>query len=193
MLTHEEYKDKKVWWNTDIDWFFGYQCTDLVRHYYSTVYWHSLPSGMWNAIDWWSRLWQLSDDFNKVENVFWDPSNYPSQWDIVFFSTTTSNPYWHVAIVDNSNWYSLRVLEQNWGAGIGSWEWTDAIRLRDYWFHSVLWWYQFKSTWANADWLLLERAKALWFWNWEDWWAYATREEVVLIAMRILDYINWDE
>lgn len=95
----------------------GYQCTSLCKLYYQEVY---KITGLFfggSAINGFQGKGNLKEYFDFVPT--------PKQGDLVFYNITPTNPYGHVAIVDDSK----NILEQNGGRGSGTGLWDDAIRL----------------------------------------------------------------
>lgn len=140
---YEKYKEKYLWWRIDFDGAYQYQCVDLSRHFAHEMDYES---------GWWAYGWSaitgrenknntFGSDWIRVQNKFGDVNNYPSQWDIIFFGKEFGTMYGHVAIVDNTDWVMVTVLEQNGKYG----QWTglgwDSIRLSTYRFKHVLWRY----------------------------------------------------
>ncbi len=124
-MTHKEYITKYLKWSVDNDWYYGKQCMDLAHHYCINVHWVDCPK--WDAYAVWSKVWNTA--YIKIPNTL---NNSPRQWDIIIFAPTSTNKYWHIAIVDNGNDTNVWVLEQN--AWTWNWDgkWSNAIRLSIY-------------------------------------------------------------
>lgn len=86
----------------------GYQCTALCKLYYQEVY---KITGLFfggSAINGFQGKGNLKEYFDYVPT--------PKQGDLAFYNITPTNPYGHVAIVDDSK----NILEQNGGRGSGT-------------------------------------------------------------------------
>lgn len=95
----------------------NYECVALCKLYYQEVYKITGLFFGWSAINGFQGKGNLKEYFDFVPT--------PKQWDLVFYNTTPTNPYGHVAIVDDSK----NILEQNGARGSGTGLWDDAIRL----------------------------------------------------------------
>lgn len=124
----------------DYDNAFWNQCVDFARQYCSDV---GRPIGNFSgsAYNWWKTGSPFNSKWKKV--VRW-VGNIPSAWDVVFFSPTSTNPFWHVAIVDNwCTQITLRVIEQNAGSGNWDWKGNNAIRKRETGYSRCCGWYTY--------------------------------------------------
>lgn len=123
-MTHQEFVKKYLWKTIDNDKAYWFQCVDLTHTYCKEVLWIDHPAG--NAYDLWlkERTWYI-----KIANTL---NNYPKQWDIIIFSPTKQNKYWHIAIVDNWNEMNVWVLEQNAWSGNWDGKWLNKVRLSIY-------------------------------------------------------------
>lgn len=143
-MNHSEYLKTYLNSRVDYDWSYWYQCVDLIRHYYHQVYAYALWVFGGSAYAW--RLNEANTfpkkDFRKIENKYGDTTNYPTIGDVIFFAPNPANGnYGHVAIVDSADWYNLIVLEQNGARNSGTGTGADAVRLQQYGYLHVLWWY----------------------------------------------------
>lgn len=94
-----------------------YECVWLCKLYYQEVYKITGLFFGWSAINGFQGKGNLKEYFDFVPT--------PKQWDLVFYNITPTNPYGHVAIVDDSK----NILEQNGARGSWTGLWDDAIRL----------------------------------------------------------------
>lgn len=129
-MTFDEYKQAREGKRIDYDKAFAYQCVDLARHFAEQVHGHKINTFSWSAIRWWETWSPFKwKPYARVEYV---KGRMPNRWDIVFFSATKDNKYWHVAIAWNCEKETIRVMEQNAVTGNWSWLWPDAINIRNY-------------------------------------------------------------
>lgn len=129
-MTFDEYKKDREGKRIDYDNAFGWQCVDLARHFTDLVHGHKINTFSWSAIrgrQTWSPF--KGKPYVRVEYL---RGRIPNRGDIVFFSATKDNEYWHVAIAWTSEKDTLRVIEQNAVTGNGSGLWGDAITVRNY-------------------------------------------------------------
>ena len=143
-MTHKEFVSQYIWKRVNEPWY-GYECVALSKLYWEEVYWDRPWAFGWSALAWWKNANGTFDDYERVINDYWDKNNYPSQWDMIFFNNMFG-VYGHVAIVDYSDWISVRVLEQNWENWSSSGKNGDEIRLTTYSFKDVLWRYVHPSS-----------------------------------------------
>ncbi len=145
--TLSSYIKKKQWSYIDYDKAYGSQCVDLAKDYAKDVLWISLWSFWGSAKTGWynksntfsSKKWQ------KIINNPNDKNQTPNRWDIVFFEGWNFHPeYGHVAVIINASAWekTIEVLEQNWGSGNWNGKWENAIRLKNYSYNWVAWWYR---------------------------------------------------
>jgi len=136
-MNHKEFCEKYLGTRNDYDRAYWWQCTDVVKLYADKLFWIRWLSFGGSAINWWNRKWNL--------DTFLDRINVPQQGDIVFFGTTPTNPYWHVAIVDTG----LSIVEQNWARW--SWTWKNGDEIRIHKTPSNILWYMRNRTIADKD------------------------------------------
>ena len=113
LLTHQQFKDKRIGKFIDNDGAYGYQCVDVPRQYCKEVYWF----GMWpvggsakNA-----SLWQtFKNDKRWTEYKPWQPIE---QGDILISAPTATNEHWHIWVIDYSDAIGYWLLEQNTKGG----------------------------------------------------------------------------
>lgn len=101
--------------------------------------------------------------------------------------------WWHVSIVLEATTDYITVLEQN----VGSWDWKwidDCVKISKISYDEIAWWYIFKNQKTKKEPTefekLLEEAKNLWIWNWENTDKPATRWEVALMCMKVFDLLK---
>lgn len=116
-MNHEAIKTKWLWKRYREPWIKTYECVWWTKKYCEEAYWITWLSFGGSAYNGWDNKWNLNNFFTKV----WSPK----QGDLVFFDKTPTNPYGHVAIVENN----VDILEQNGWTGGGTGLWTDAIRI----------------------------------------------------------------
>lgn len=138
-MNHEQYKQQRLNKRIDFDWWFGFQCVDLARHYMELVHKYKSGTFSWSAINGYNTGSPFDTTWEKVS--WWTPK----QGDIVFQNPTKQNPYWHVAICDTVNGKNIVVVEQNGATGNGKWLWNDAIRLQQYPLSTIVWFYTRKA------------------------------------------------
>ena len=115
MLTHEQFKSKRLgkWYaETKELW---YQCVAGCKRYAEDVYGEKWS--FWGtAFDWWNNKTGYFSDWNSIDYKKW---LFPPQWAMVFFKPDAIN--WncgHVAIVESADENGMQILEQNgWGKG----------------------------------------------------------------------------
>jgi surface antigen len=83
---------------------YGAQCMDLIRFYLKDFNLPQLPKG--NAVD----QWRDTQGYARIKNTI---QAVPQPGDIVIWNKTRSNPYGHIAVVVEANWFYMTVLEQN--------------------------------------------------------------------------------
>ena len=143
-MTHQDFLEWRIGQRYQENSYYGYQCVALVKLYILEIYKERLWSFWWSALSWWKNNNWTFNKYTRIINDYWDPSNYPRKWDIIFFN----NMFWvygHVAIVDSSDGYSIRVIEQNWESWNWLWRNGDEIRYARYWFKDVMWRYRHPS------------------------------------------------
>jgi len=132
-----KYKDKKV----DFDGARGFQCSDLARQRLKERdQIQYKPLG-----DKWVKYIALNPDYylpkplTRVKNEITKPNQIPKRWDIVILNIPSKT--WHIAIVTWATpWVnSLTIFEQNAWKWSGTWEGSDACRLRTITYKNVLW------------------------------------------------------
>lgn len=184
----KEYVEKVEWLCIDFDKEYGHQCVDLIKHYSQNVLWIKLWSFWGSAKTWWeNKSNTFKPEIFKKNEYYGD--NIPEAGDIIFFRTTTS--YWHTAIVLSASMDWIRVLEQN----VGNWDWKwqdDRIKIWLYNYNNVMGWYSsIKKTEKDKEFLeKIEKAKALWIFNWKDLDKPATRAEVALMCLKVFELIS---
>lgn len=173
MKTHQQCLDKWIGNKYREPWIETYQCVGWVKKYCAEVYWITWLSFWGSAINGWNRMGNLDTFFQRVE--------IPRQWDIVFFNTTPTNPYWHVAIYNTQN----TIVEQNWWTGTGNGIGTNAIRIGK--MPSNIVWYM-RPIWAELDQnekIVKEFADKFWI-KWRSKVNPYTQFETLLILSKIL-------
>lgn len=127
----------------------GNQCVAWAKKY-SEESGHSIGGFSWSALAGWNSGSPFSKEWKRIENT---PNAIPKAWSVVFFDKTSSNPYGHVAIVDEgSTSTSLVVVEQNAGSGNGNGIGANAITRRTVGYTAgggrgkCLGWYSFVGT-----------------------------------------------
>lgn len=134
-MDHTTFKDNYIWKRVQETTSLWYQCVALAKLYSSKVFNIQLSWFSWSAIEW-RNTWSPFDSKRTRVNVW---KTIPKQWDIIFFNKTSSNPYWHVAVVDSSTASKVLFIEQNWWKWTWTWIWTDAIRINNSDYKNVLW------------------------------------------------------
>lgn len=125
-ITFDEFMKGYLRWRVNFDRAFWFQCVDLIRQYWMECFNIILPASWWSAKKWrFQNRWK----YKKITNT---PEWFPEKWDIIFFDSVPSNPYWHVWIV--TWWWALRamVLDQNWWVWTATWRWKDSIQVREF-------------------------------------------------------------
>lgn len=128
-IRYLRYYRKKVGKYIDADWYYGFQCVDLVRDYCWDVHNYNmgrLPSAkdanLQTTFPWRMEVKVWVEDFRR--------------WDIIVTWPTKNNKHWHIAIVHKQLKDRVEILEQN-GSGRNSGKvspWNE-IRVRKipYW------------------------------------------------------------
>jgi len=121
-LRYGRYKRKNIGEFVDADWYYGYQCVDLIRHYCREAYNYNmgkLPQ---------AKLATLSSTFPwRIEVKVWFDDIW--KWDVIVRWPKGNNKAGHIAIVENvTNDWPL-ILEQNgvWWGTMRPW---NEVRLR---------------------------------------------------------------
>jgi len=130
LKTHKQFLQDWLWKPNDYDKGFGVQCVDLSKAYSKEVFWIELWNFSWWALNAWLTCSPFNSKWIRIKNT---SSFIPRVWDVVFFDKTSSNKFWHVAVV--SEWSTnikLNVIEQNAWMWKGKWLWSDVIRLHTY-------------------------------------------------------------
>jgi len=134
-MDHSSFKSNYLWKRYQETAELWYQCVALAKLYSIEVYNDTLSWFSWSAIEW-RKTWSPFDsDWVRVNK--W--SSLPQKWDIIFFDKTTSNKYWHVAVVEQADITQVTFIEQNWWKWTGTWTGTDAIRINKSDYSKVLW------------------------------------------------------
>lgn len=129
-MIYNDFKIKWLWKKIDYDWIYGFQCIDLIKQYTKEVHWIELWTFGGSVINGWKTSSPIKDKpYTKILNT---PDFVPIEWDIIIFNKTTSNPYWHIGIVNNATNKNVIILEQNGWKGSSTWILVDAIRLHSY-------------------------------------------------------------
>lgn len=187
-MTIEQYIQKYLDKRVDYDWNYGYQCVDLVRHFFKYVYGVELPTFWGSAKTGWLNKNNTfsSEFFDKIE---WCKDL--EAWDIIFFEQWK---YGHVWIVEYvfEGWFSL--LDQNWGKWSWTWHGEDRIQIRPYVFdieeemQNILWVWRYKfKWWENFDQKqkeIMKKALDLWYWNGKNPNDPVTRAEMIFMLMK---------
>ena len=159
----KEYAKKVEWLCIDFDKEYGHQCVDLIRHYAQNV----LKFNLWvfggsAKTGWFNRV-------NTFEKKFFDKIFFTKNWEIppagaILFSKMNTT-WWHVS-----------------------------IKISKISYDEIAWWYIFKNQKTKKEPTefekLLEEAKNLWIWNWENADKPATRWEVALMCMKVFDLLK---
>jgi len=106
-MTLNEFIKTREGGTIDYDWYYWYQCTDLVRQYCYEMFWETYAP-IWNAADLFSQDW--GDEYIKYENT---PEFIPNSWDICIFDWPTN--FWHIGVVVSSDIDNMMILDQNTG------------------------------------------------------------------------------
>lgn len=115
----------------DADWYFWYQCVDLIRYYCWEVFNYNMgqlssakDANIKTTFPWFQLVKVGTEDLRS--------------WDIITFWATKNNKHGHIAIVDNYNQDGVFIAEQNWvwGANKKTKDWSypklpwNQVRLR---------------------------------------------------------------
>lgn len=96
-----------------------YQCVEYVKRYYYEVFKHKMPNTYGDAKDFFDK--KIPDgNLNPKRNLlqFKNFGKYqPLPNDIIVWKGNKWNPYGHVAIVSDTNKYSIEIVQQNPGPG----------------------------------------------------------------------------
>jgi len=143
-MNYKEFRDKYLGKRVDFDKVYGYQCVDLIIQYCSEVFWIKSP-WVWNAItstaSWVNTT--LNKEFVRIDYKVWV---VPKEWDVVIWNKTSTNPYWHIWLVDFwSSDKELKVLEQNASTWNWSGIWQDAVRAKTKSYKDVICFFRHKS------------------------------------------------
>jgi len=187
-MNHTQFREKRLWNKYEEVKWYGFECVAICKLYIKDVHELEVRQFWGSAISWRNNTSNtfLEKDRKRVENIYWDPTNYPKQWDIVFWASTKTNKYGHVAIVDNTDWITLDVIEQNGEMWSSTGNWWDAIRIHTYSYRDVLGRY-------TPVWFTVTPLENLWEWytllekkirNGENGEKFATREEVAIMIER---------
>ncbi len=143
------YLEETLWKAIEFDGAYPNQCVDLVKHYTYYVHKISLWYFWWSALQWFYNSYNTfpNYDFNRIVNNTSDPSQVPNKEDIIFFWWTPFTSDGHVWIVIEAiPWKNkITILEQNWENNSWTWSWDDAVRIKDYTYKNVLWWYEIRK------------------------------------------------
>lgn len=187
----KEYAKKVEWLCIDYDNAYGHQCVDLIRHYTQNVLKYNLWVFGGSAKTGWFNRSNTFDKkfFDKI--IFTKNWEIPPAWAILFSKMNTT--WGHVSIVLEATADYITVLEQN----VGSWDGKgldDCVKISKISYDEVVWWYIFKNQEIKKDTTefekLLEEAKNLWIWNWENPEKSATRAEVAVMCLAVLKKIK---
>lgn len=172
---------------------YWHQCVDLIRHYLLEVFDINYGS-YWNAKDY---FWNLPEkDFLKIK-FSWNFKNCQI-WDIIIWDKSKGWWYWHIWIITEV-WDSfVSVLEQNWQSWNWDWKNGNEIRIKKFTnFSWIIWFcrhknfekYIEKKEVSEFD-LKIEKAKNLGIFNWKDINKAATRWEVALMCLKVLEILE---
>lgn len=143
-MNHQQFIDKRLGKRYAESLALGYQCVWALKLYCNERWRWQLPSFWWSAYTW--RLnTKNTFDLTKYLRVANAPQLYPSQWDIVIFWPTGSNPYWHIWICHSADLDSIDLISQNWATGNWKWIGGDAIVHRNYTYKWVCGRYHYKQ------------------------------------------------
>lgn len=142
-MNYLDFKNKYINTKLDFDKRYWYQCVDLILYYLNEVFNIQSPY-VWNAI---SSTTTKNTTLNKLfSQINYTKGLIPQAWDIVIFKPTSSNIYWHIAIVDyNSTETQLNVIEQNASTWNGSWLWRDSITFRSKSYDNVVCFFRYTN------------------------------------------------
>ena len=129
--------NKWNWRVCDYDWYYWYQCTDLIRQYCTEVFWANYKP-YWNAWTLFTQDW--GNDYIKYINT---PDFLPHEWDICIWSWPTK--YWHIGVVSSATLNNITILDQN--SGNWNWDgiWNNKIRVHVYNYKNIIWFIRHKS------------------------------------------------
>jgi hypothetical protein len=148
MKTHTEIINKWLGKRYREPWISTYECVGWSKKYCEEAHWITWLSFGGSAFNGWGWQWNLDKFFTKV----W----HPKQGDLAFFNKTPTNPYWHVAVVNDTT----TICEQNWWKGSWTGLWSDAIRISKPPLN-VLWY----MTPTNTEQLMpIDELRKIWQW-----------------------------
>lgn len=94
-----------------------YQCVEFVKRYYYEAYKHKMPDSYGDAKDFFDP--KIADGALNPKRNLLQFKNYgkyqPLPNDIIVWKGNKSNPYGHVAIVSDTNKYTIEIVQQNPG------------------------------------------------------------------------------
>lgn len=123
----KKYAESKELWH---------QCVSLVKLFAQEV-WFPIKWFSWSALRWWETDSPfVGTEWVRVENSI---NAIPTNWSIIFFDKTTTNPYGHVAVVDSADVNNIVLVEQNAGSGNGNGIGANAITRRTVWYTARAW------------------------------------------------------
>lgn len=121
LLTHQQFKDKRLWKFIDNDGAYGYQCVDVPRQYCKEVYGFDMWPVGGSAKN--ASLWQtFKNDPRWKEYKPWQPIE---QGDILISAPTATNDHWHIWVIDYSDAIGYWLLEQNTKGGGTKTKWNE--------------------------------------------------------------------
>ena len=140
----KEWEGKRV----DFDGVYGYQCVDLIRHFFREVYKENLGPTWGSARGWWlNSVGNFNSRYKRVENNLQDQNQVPRAGDIIFFDGGRHGHVW-IVVTGYKGENRIDVLEQNGGSGNGDGLWNNSIRVHSYTYNrnapligNVLGWY----------------------------------------------------
>lgn len=94
-----------------------YQCVEFVKRYYYEALHHKMPDSYGNAKDFFNTVLKDGQP-NAQRNLiqYTNPSSAKPQIDdLVIYSSTTLNPYGHVAIISAVSEIEIEIIQQNPG------------------------------------------------------------------------------
>ena len=148
-MTHKEVINQWIGSRYQEDPQYWYQCVSWVKKYCELLniplLWFS-----WSALNAWKSGSPFGTWWTKINNSL---LSVPKAGDIAFFDATPTNPYGHVAIVDEkSNMTRINIIDQNGWTGRWDGLSDNAITLRQTWYGSTKWrgkclgWYRYGKT-----------------------------------------------
>lgn len=117
-----------------------YQCVEFVKRYYYEAYKHKMPDTYGDAKDFFDP--KIPDGGLNPKRNLLQFKNYgkyqPLPNDIIVWKGNKSNPYGHVAIVSDTNKYTIEIVQQNPGPNAPSRVELPIVRYEGKWKVCVL-------------------------------------------------------